>query len=1182
MLALTAVQIGVTVINSPDSANVYTSYTLSNTPFYFRPVWAADSGNEFLLYSQYQILWDFGDGTHTTGLSAQHYYKYPGVYNVTATFYNIEGNAQTINTTTDSTSGSLVYATLTAFNAMPDKIVFRGLLPEGRPGVYQLPAGKKSVPLDICRFNSWQNDSFLREDNYTINLYASGSKSDFLSPNSYYTDKYAHLRKYFGFIETYVSPSGNISTRLVDSTRTTAVSVYAERVRKENSWEIELNFVGSPNENTAFVGTTGSSLDDRTVSYIDQTPSNDDGPALIFLYAHPKTTRYYDFNQIYNDYYPSISYPSYGYINYPWAVQPLKSIFNPAETIAITSNGITVEGTQQTLGPLTGQLLHSFNIYPVKWTDTEIAFCCTFKDKDYFTTKCYPPITGFRTDGQDPTDLNTISLGVYRVVDNDPFTATNDVSSYRIDDATFVRNPDVPNYSRSGGYFAGTVTIPQETEIAYISAAALILDDPKLNLGISFGFAAQPGKSNVKRFSKRATFDNCLQEEISFSYDINCDIYTNNQTSNLGISYVPLEIYNRGQSRVYITDSDNDKIYVYSVEGALINTVDLTNAPVIRRIAESTPVFVDLRANLNSASPSNVAIDSMGNAWVTLYDAVKTIKLDYNTLTICASAEPTLQNADYSNTRLYSVLKSLSGFTGQNSLLPTCVDTDLDDNIFVGYSHPVSGYIFKYDASGTVLNVYGIDPLYSVQEIVVDRGNFTWAVFKYVGPRSPNPYESPDLIYKWDSDFNLIPGFPIQTIRGAGNLTIDLKQNLWVNSGYSLVSKITPTGGVTTFILDTTTPEEFYTQPIGGIGCDVEGYVWIIHNYNGKIYFLPTSSTTQTPLSSLFDGNLPDIEQTISDRSQAFYSVFGDWTGVRWVNKYVTETDPLPRIIRGSSNYFKILKRGPIANKVNENFDQAASFKSYILQESLFDKKMLLEEFLGQIVGNADAPPEVLGKTVYEKIANYVSNVSDPETCNIKSLKSMFIQQGLDYIDFTSDYPPGLRRTIDLLSVNKSKLFGTRAVTQYSFGLSAYDFNAGKNLGEEIDIETGTFIVGEPVVTYENFSENYKLVFNTVIPTTNNKVPVIGQPYPLSGVNYNWGWGLVTGNIEQAGLDIKPYYRFYRYKPYKNTNMVDGIIDFKNPLTILNPTLSSYGDWTGFAGGMETIIARSFYEGLEL
>lgn len=1178
MLALTAVQISITVFDSPNASNVYTSFTLPNTPFYFKPIWAGSSAN----YSQYQILWDFGDGTHATGLSAQHFYKYPGSYNVTATFYDINGNAWLANTTTDTTSSDTVYARVTAYNAMPDVITFNGLLPAGRPGVYLLPAGKKSVPLEIYRYNSWQNDNFLKNNNYTINLYASGSKSDFLSPKAYYTDKYAHLRKYFGFIETYTTTEGNIATRLVDSTKTTSVSVFAERLRKENTWEVELSFTGTPNKNTSFIGTTGSSLDSSYVSYIDQTPSNDDGPALVFLFAHPSTTQYYDFDNVYSEYYPSISFPVYGYINYPWKVQYLKSVFNPADTIAITSNGISVEGTEQTLGPLTGQLLHSFNIYPIKWTDTEIAFCCTFKDKDFFTTKCYPPITGFRTDGQDPTELNTISLGIYKVVDNDPFSETNTISSFRINEATFKRNPDVPNYNRSGSYFAGIVTVPQETEIAYISAAALVVDRPKLNLGVSFGFAAQPGKNNVKRFSKRATFNNCLQEEVAFTYQTNTDTYNNNQTSNLGISYAPLENYDRGQSRVYITDSDNDKIFVYGVEGALIGTIDLSNAPIIRRIAEATPVFVDLRGDLNSASPSNIAIDEKGNAWVTLYDAVKTIKIDYATLTVCASAEPTLANADYSNTRLYAALKSLSGFTGENSLLPTCVDTDVSNNIIVGYSHPVSGYIFKYSPTGVVLDVYGIDPLYSVQEIIADRGDFIWAVLKYVGPRSVDPYESPDLIYKWDKDFNLVQGFPIQSIKGIGNITVDFEQNLWLNSGFSTLNKISPQGGIDTFLLDTDYSSDFYTQPIGGIACDLEGYVWMIHNYNGRIYFYPTNMTQQIPLSSAFYGLLPDIEQTISDRSQAFYSVFGDWTGIRWVNKYITATDPLPRVIRGASNYFKILKRGPVINKINENFDQAAMYKSYVLQESLFDKNVLFNDFLGQIVGNSEASPEALGKTVYEKIANYVGNISDPDTCNIRTLKSLFTQQGLEYIDFTSDYPPGLRRAIDLVSINHSKLFGTRAVTQYSFGLSAYDYNAGKNLGDEIDIETGTFIVGDPIITFENFSEKYKLIFNTVIPTTDGLVPEIGQPYPLSGVNYNWGWGLVTGNNEQAGIEIKPYYRFYSFKTFKNTDVLDSVIDFKNPQTALNPTLSGYGTWTEFGGNMETIIARAFYEGLEL
>jgi hypothetical protein len=57
---------------------------------------------------------------------------------------------------------------------------------------------------------------------------------------------------------------------------------------------------------------------------------------------------------------------------------------------------------------------------------------------------------------------------------------------------------------------------------------------------------------------------------------------------------------------------------------------------------------------------------------------------------------------------------------------------------------------------------------------------------------------------------------------------------------------------------------------------------------------------------------------------------------------------------------------------------------------------------------------------------------------------------------------------------------------------------------------------------------------------------------------------------------------FYQYKPYAASNMVDNVIDFNNPLTTILPTASSYQDWTKFGGIMETILARSLYEGLEL
>ena len=1173
MPTLTAVQIKVTVFDVANAAPTYTSYTLENTPFLITPDWTDNI--ERLNYSQYQIIWDLGDGTYITGTSARHTYKYPGIYNVTATFFDSQGEAYTITAP----------ASLTAFNAMPDTIVFSNLLPTENDGIYLLPAGRRSKSLEVFRFNSWQNDQFLAEDNYTINFYASGSNSSFLSVSSYYTDKYAHLRTYFGFVETTVNADGAIDTKLVDSTSTSSVSVYAVPTKRPFSWDIDLSFYSMPVDGSAFAGTSGSTLDGHIVSYVDQTPSDSSRNDLIFLFAQPRTTRFYDYGNINNSYYPSINFPTYGYINVPWKVQFLKSVFNPAASVAITSNGITAEGVQDTVGPLTGEYLHSFNIYPTKWTDTDIAFCCTFKDSENYTTKCYPPITGFRFDGQDPTQVNTISIGLYKYVPLDPlnFTNTSPTSTIQVTGATFTRNPSPPFFEKSGSYFCGLLNCSEEARTAVISAAVLIQDSPPLNLGITYGFAAQPGRGDFKRFRKRAIFSNCDVETLSFDIVGESTTYSDDQTSNVGISYAPLEDYNVGQNRVYITDSDNDKIFVYTVSGAPVATIDLAAAATYQG-ANVAPNIASYKGSLDSASPSNVTIDSTGNAWISLYDAISAIKLDASTLNVVAHAEPNLQNIAYTDYRLYVTLKNqLSGFVGENSLLPTCVDAGVDDTVFVGYSHPVSGFIFKYSSTGEYLSAVPLNPLYSVQEIIVDRENNIWAAVKNLQPnRSANPFQNTDLIYKWDSNFNLQPNFPISSLANIGNITIDLNQNLWVNNGVSKVTKISPAGQLTDVVIGSQVNSARYYQPIGGIACDNEGFLWVLHNYNAQIYFYPITDLQQLPLSAIYSGVLPDTQYTVADGSRAFYSVFGDWTGIRWINKYVSPVNPFPRIIRGSSNLFDILKRSPIVNKINENFDQAAAYKSYILQESLFDRTKLLDDFLGQIVGNADSPPETLGKEIYEKIANFVGNISDPDTCNISALKSLFEQYGLDFYDFCSQYPSELTRAIDILSINQRKLFGSPNTFSANFGISAYDYGAGKNLGEQIDILTGTFNVGTPIVIYEKFSGIYKKVYNTVVPVTNGLSAVIGQEYPLSGVNYNWGWGLVTGNNAQSGIDIEPYYNFYKYKAYMPLEMVDGVIDFKNNLTTVTPAQSSYENWTQYGGTMEAIISRALYNGLEM
>ena len=68
------------------------SYTLPITPFTFIPIF--DDG-ETTLYSNKKILWDFGDGTTSESITAVHYYKIPGWYDVKCYILGREGRGFT-------------------------------------------------------------------------------------------------------------------------------------------------------------------------------------------------------------------------------------------------------------------------------------------------------------------------------------------------------------------------------------------------------------------------------------------------------------------------------------------------------------------------------------------------------------------------------------------------------------------------------------------------------------------------------------------------------------------------------------------------------------------------------------------------------------------------------------------------------------------------------------------------------------------------------------------------------------------------------------------------------------------------------------------------------------------------------------------------------------------------------
>ena len=148
MTSISAVNIKVTVFDNINASSKFVSYTLKNTPFYFN-LNLEDPNFNIYNYSQYQIYWDLGDGTKIVGPSASHYYKWPGVYRVTASVYDSFGNVYLLSTFKDTNTN-----TVTALNVLPDMILFDNLT-TNEEGIYLLPAGQLSKPLSIKRVNSW-------------------------------------------------------------------------------------------------------------------------------------------------------------------------------------------------------------------------------------------------------------------------------------------------------------------------------------------------------------------------------------------------------------------------------------------------------------------------------------------------------------------------------------------------------------------------------------------------------------------------------------------------------------------------------------------------------------------------------------------------------------------------------------------------------------------------------------------------------------------------------------------------------------------------------------------------------------------------------------------------------------------------------------------------------------------
>lgn len=294
--------------------------------------------------------------------------------------------------------------------------------------------------------------------------------------------------------------------------------------------------------------------------------------------------------------------------------------------------------------------------------------------------------------------------------------------------------------------------------------------------------------------------------------------------------------------------------------------------------------------------------------------------------------------------------------------------------------------------------------------------------------------------------------------------------------------------------------------------------------------------------------------------------------------------------VSGYSSEFSIYEKSAYSiGKVNENFNAKAQMEAYVFQEQFQDYTAAVSDFLGTTVGDISSSPNTLGKHTYERIANFVDNISYIDTCGIDALRSIHDMMDEKFFIFNSynfNYPANLSRLLEMFSIKFSKLKGGKNTYNTYFDTKGY-VNAnvvyGKNLGKELNFFTTTLTAGpltQSIVAYEKFGEIYTLLNTDLL--SSNKIEYIdpfAQTYPLSGYNNNWGWGLVLP-AEYTTQDIPKYYSFYEYVPSLDNTWLEGVINWNDAST--TRSLSSITTLEQWDEVRHSMIAYSLKQGLGL
>lgn len=654
--------------------------------------------------------------------------------------------------------------------------------------------------------------------------------------------------------------------------------------------------------------------------------------------------------------------------------------------------------------------------------------------------------------------------------------------------------------------------------------------------------------------------------------------------------------------------SDSKSCFVVNVGGVIQPpeeySIDITNQRLIFNTAlpAYTPISIvqlsvpDVIDSPAAYTPSYVSLDRDYNIWVSLFNSVSVLKLDKD-FNLLFSVAPTGIGWDYrylakapDNIDYQSSLfgypprytdpdaPTLDFYTDEFFLKPPVVETDRDNNCWVTYAHPLCCLLVKYSQNGQPLTQIQLSKYSTPVNIAINSENNIWVSNTHNSTYTYTTLSGSLELYDTNTAALLDR---VTGISRPGHIALDRNNNVWFthstrrigyyNTSTSALSTWTLnlTGGFSLFTIPSATQlsglkafdeiENQQDDEIGGLAVDVFDRVWLLDNLQNYAWVI--SATPNFDLAPIrYFKIIPDVNlgyyvdinssETYTEEGDYYYrsaQATGDWTGNRWYQKYITPQLLSAIPISGISVPFTVSEFENVnqIRRVNESFNNAEYLKSLALPENLNSNTTLFDEFFAASVGTGYlSANQDLGQTVYERIANFVSNHSDIDTCNINQLLSLAEQTGTPASDYSAVYPTDILNMLDIASVPRAKLWGMKDETPL----------LPQSIGEEYDLFTAIVTAGDKIILKNKFDSTVNLIN---VPLLSGTIPV----YPLSSFE---GYGFVQ--------PVTTNYIFYKLDPVYSGQYIENIIDWLSPYTTQSPTASTLEDWYGENGAIENVF----------